>query len=190
MELQGAGGWTPSPRQGGAAPPPPRGGGSPISDDGRRSTMSSDAADYSETARLVLSSALSDDGMTPLIQVRACRWRRSAGGVAACPALAPGQVAACMSQAPGSSATHHTASNTLAHHCSLTSSPLLPPQPALSRRRRALLLGRRVLSFLAAHWSKAAILGVIITLIVLVSVKVGGWSKLWCVVAACRVFWQ
>ena len=47
-----------------------------------------------------------------------------------------------------------------------------------------------MLSFLAAHWSKAAILGVIITLIVLVSVKVGGWSKLWCVVAACRVFWQ
>lgn len=43
-------------------------GGSPVSL-GVQSTVSSEAAEYSEHARLVNSSALSDDGMTPLIHV-------------------------------------------------------------------------------------------------------------------------
>jgi hypothetical protein len=56
---------------GGTATAGPSGGpgGSPTSDGVR--TEDSDAAEYSENARLV-GAALSDDGMTPLIQVRVC----------------------------------------------------------------------------------------------------------------------
>lgn len=61
-----------------AAPPTGRpGAGSPVST-GVRSSDSTDAAEYSENARLVGSSALSDDGMTPLIQVGPRRRRRPA----------------------------------------------------------------------------------------------------------------
>lgn len=47
-------------------------------------------------------------------------------------------------------------------------------QPARTRKERVALVCKRIASLLLAHWSKAAILGVLITLIVLVSVKVGG----------------
>lgn len=50
-----------------ARPPSSQQGGSPVSL-GVQSTVSSEVAEYSEHTRLVRSSALSDDGMTPLIQ--------------------------------------------------------------------------------------------------------------------------
>ena len=56
----------------GGGRPSVRTGGSPTSDGLRSDTVSTDAAEYSEHARLV-NSALSDDGMTPLIQVGR-RW--------------------------------------------------------------------------------------------------------------------
>lgn len=60
---------SPRPPSGGAQPSPAGGApiarGSPVSPG-----TSSDAAEYSENARLVASSALSDDGMTPFLQVR------------------------------------------------------------------------------------------------------------------------
>lgn len=86
MELQ-SGRYTPPapppaplPVRGGSGAPPddqhPR-NGSPNSV-GMRSTVSSDGAEYSESARLVHSSALSDDGMTPLIQVSHWAGKRAA----------------------------------------------------------------------------------------------------------------
>ncbi len=56
---------------------------------------SSSEAEYSETARLVHSSALSDDGMTPLIQVGEQRgrpgrsWVSSASSAPTCPLSIP-----------------------------------------------------------------------------------------------------
>lgn len=82
--------------------------GSPSAD--LRSTVSSEALEYSESARLV-NAALSDDGMTPLIQ---------------------------------------------------------PPR---TRKGKLLLFCKRLLNFFLSHWSKALIIGIIITLIVLVSIK-------------------
>ncbi|KAL4428039.1 hypothetical protein ABPG75_002128 [Micractinium tetrahymenae] len=96
----------------GPAATPPSAGAPPAGESPTSSGVrSSSEVEYSEHARLVNSSALSDDGMTPLIQ------------------------------------------------------------PARSKRERVTLLAKRVALFLLAHWSKAAILGVLITLIVLVSVK-------------------
>ncbi|KAL4858718.1 TVP38/TMEM64 family membrane protein [Chlorella vulgaris] len=76
-----------------------------------QSAGSSDAAEYSENARLVGSSALSDDGMTPLIR------------------------------------------------------------PSRTRKERALQFCKQLGRFVAAHWSKGAVLAVLITIIVLVAVK-------------------
>jgi hypothetical protein len=97
-----------------AAPLPPAAAAGPLN--GRSSpsrhseTVSTDAAEYSEHARLV-SSALSDDGMTPLIQ------------------------------------------------------------PARTRKLKLLLFCKRLIGFVLSHWSKVVILAIIITLIVLVSIK-------------------
>ena len=76
---------------GGTATAGPSGGpgGSPTSDGVR--TEDSDAAEYSENARLV-GAALSDDGMTPLIQVRGCvcAWGRCQAVPPACGGCASG----------------------------------------------------------------------------------------------------
>jgi hypothetical protein len=45
-------------------------------------------------------------------------------------------------------------------------------QPSRTRKKRLLLLCKRLLGFFLAHWSKGLILGILITLIVLVSIKV------------------
>jgi hypothetical protein len=49
--------------------------------------------------------------------------------------------------------------------------PLL--QPPRTRKDRALQLCKQLGRFVAAHWSKGAVLAVLITIIVLVAVKVG-----------------
>lgn len=115
MEIPLAEGRFVQPQQAAAALPPaaataaggPFNGSSPSR---HSETMSTDAAEYSEHARLV-SSALSDDGMTPLIQ------------------------------------------------------------PARTRKQNLLLFCKRLIGFVLSHWSKVVILGIIITLIVLVSIK-------------------
>ena len=164
---------------GGAATAGPSGlpAGSPTSD-GLRSE-DSDAAEYSENARLV-GAALSDDGMTPLIQVRrvhGCggrRWRRCGGS--ARQRLAEGSQAG---SALGSSRLQRVFSASGQRPSAFPHSPPPRPaaclpaclQPARTRQEKLRLFCKRVLSFLLSHWSKAVILAVIITLIVLVSIK-------------------
>ena len=52
--------------------------------------------------------------------------------------------------------------------------PLPAPQPARTRKQNLLLFCKRLIGFVLSHWSKVVILGIIITLIVLVSIKVWG----------------
>jgi hypothetical protein len=82
-------------------------GGSPTSD---VRTEDSDAAEYSENARLV-GAALSDDGMTPLIQVRGCGGRQEVTGLRLCQQLARGHstTAASVLSGVGDAASQHVA---------------------------------------------------------------------------------
>ncbi len=122
-------------------------------------TVSTDAAEYSEHARLV-SSALSDDGMTPLIHVRreAGRWR----------VLAHVDLGHCCLVVGGPALVGRI--KPVRYHAA----PCICPsalQPARTRKQKLLLFCKRLLGFVLSHWSKVVILGIIITLIVLVSIK-------------------
>lgn len=143
-------------------------GGSPASL-GVQSTVSSEAPEYSENAHLIVgSSALSDDGMTPLIYVSEASeatWQRPA----VCGRTAPSVVLVWFvagQQRLGISireaAQHNTGSPSV--HTVL--------QPSRTGKDKLLQICKRLVGFILAHWSKAAILAVLITLIVLVSVKV------------------
>ena len=75
----------------------------------------------------------------------------------------PGDASAQLSQRAGCTAlpTFHIV------HC-----PLPAPQPARTRKQNLLLFCKRLIGFVLSHWSKVVILGIIITLIVLVAIKV------------------
>ena len=136
---------------------------------GRPASASTSGSDDGERASLLSSAAgaagyLSDDGTTPLVSKASCP--RSASSPLLHPAGRPaqrGQRARLLPPPPLPAAGPPTARGPAASQA----------QPS----RRARFMGALWLTarFMLANWSKFVVLGVIITLIVLVSVKVGGW---------------
>lgn len=192
MELQSGRSFSSPPRPAGegsshgapeSAATPPGAGAPPAGDSPSSSGVrSSSEVEYSEHARLMNSSALSDDGMTPLIQVRWRAWVLPGLGCGGCAGqgLPAGlrcnlhlAVTLCSARRLPGQARAALPQPCLGGHALPSCGPPRPGlQPARGKGERVMLFIKRVGLFLLAHWSKAAILGVIITLIVLVSVKV------------------